>query len=425
MSDAGKTAQKGKLSLKGRETRLLDMDLKQALDGKLSLKGRETRLLDMDLKQALDGKLELKGRTTRVLDELKEAQKGKLPLKGRRTRLLDMDLKGTIPIKSPPPKKGAARVTDDHSCPAVTGSAPHKGGPILPPCAMSVLVNGLAQARVTDKAKCNGPTDTIVTGSASVFAEGKNATRMGEKTAHGGKILPPCSPDTFIGGPATGCVVGEVEKVKEECMKMRKGRHTYHKFDKGFFEDLKPEFHMSRSQSFSNCGLESTRLLVYGGSQFTPSEAFILHQATNRKDKWATLKMKDGKPDVKESGGAFAAGRKKILDFWKVDSTIQENTFENIQQAISEGKGVISIHQAGKLWGTTQEGYHAVVPSAIKYDENGEPTSVFVTDSGLGTCAEEVPIEKFEKSLVQKYPYTSWYEPSITYKLNVTKNPIW
>lgn len=83
----------------------------------------------------------------------------------------------------------AARVTDMHTCPMVTGVVPHVGGPILPPCAPTVLIGGLPAARVSDMATCVGPPDVIVKGSASVIICGMPAARIGDMTAHGGVIV--------------------------------------------------------------------------------------------------------------------------------------------------------------------------------------------------------------------------------------------
>jgi uncharacterized Zn-binding protein involved in type VI secretion len=83
----------------------------------------------------------------------------------------------------------AARITDLHTCPMVTGIVPHVGGPILPPCAPTVLIGGLAAARVTDQCVCVGPTDMIVKGSASVLIMGQPAARIGDMTTHGGVIV--------------------------------------------------------------------------------------------------------------------------------------------------------------------------------------------------------------------------------------------
>ena len=83
----------------------------------------------------------------------------------------------------------AARVTDMHVCPMVTGVVPHVGGPIIPPCCVTVLTGSLPQARVTDKATCVGPPDIIVLGSFTVLVGGLPAARLGDTTAHGGKIV--------------------------------------------------------------------------------------------------------------------------------------------------------------------------------------------------------------------------------------------
>jgi len=83
----------------------------------------------------------------------------------------------------------AARITDMHTCPMFTGTAPHVGGPILPPGAPTVLIGGMPAARVGDMATCSGPPDTIVQGSGTVLIEGMPAARMGDMTAHGGTIV--------------------------------------------------------------------------------------------------------------------------------------------------------------------------------------------------------------------------------------------
>ena len=44
----------------------------------------------------------------------------------------------------------AARVTDMHTCPMVTGLVPHVGGPILPPGCPTVLIGYLPAARIGD-----------------------------------------------------------------------------------------------------------------------------------------------------------------------------------------------------------------------------------------------------------------------------------
>jgi len=93
----------------------------------------------------------------------------------------------------------AARVGDLHACPMVTGLVPHVGGPIIPPCAVTVITGGLPQARVTDKAFCVGGPDVIVKGSVTVMVNNLSAARMGDMTVHGGAIMIGC-PTVLIGG---------------------------------------------------------------------------------------------------------------------------------------------------------------------------------------------------------------------------------
>ena len=83
----------------------------------------------------------------------------------------------------------AARVTDMHTCPMVTGVVPHVGGPILPPGAPTVLIAGLPAARMGDMCVCVGPPDSIIMGSTKVMIGGMPAARMGDPTAHGGVIV--------------------------------------------------------------------------------------------------------------------------------------------------------------------------------------------------------------------------------------------
>ena len=83
----------------------------------------------------------------------------------------------------------AARLPDMHVCPMVTGVVPHVGGPILPPCCLTVLIGFLPAARVGDMALCVGPPDVIVLGSFTVLIGGMPAARMGDMTAHGGVIV--------------------------------------------------------------------------------------------------------------------------------------------------------------------------------------------------------------------------------------------
>lgn len=84
----------------------------------------------------------------------------------------------------------AARLTDMHVCPMVTGLVPHVGGPISAPGAPTVLIGNLPAARVSDMAVCVGPPDFIAPpGAPTVLIGGMPAARMGDGTVHGGRII--------------------------------------------------------------------------------------------------------------------------------------------------------------------------------------------------------------------------------------------
>ena len=83
----------------------------------------------------------------------------------------------------------AARISDMHVCPMVTGVVPHVGGPILPPGCPTALIGSLPAARVSDMCTCVGPPDTIALGSFTVLIGNLPAARMGDMTAHGGTIV--------------------------------------------------------------------------------------------------------------------------------------------------------------------------------------------------------------------------------------------
>ena len=92
----------------------------------------------------------------------------------------------------------AARVTDPHVCPMVTGVVPHVGGPIMPPGVPTVLIGGLPAANVGTLCVCAGGPDVIAMGSPTVLVGGMPLARMGDMTVHGGVIVMGCP--TVISG---------------------------------------------------------------------------------------------------------------------------------------------------------------------------------------------------------------------------------
>ena len=93
----------------------------------------------------------------------------------------------------------AARLTDMHVCPMVTGVVPHVGGPILPPGVPTVIIGGMPAATMTSQCVCVGPPDVVIKGSGTVLIGKKPAARMLDNTAHGGMIVLG-APNVLIGG---------------------------------------------------------------------------------------------------------------------------------------------------------------------------------------------------------------------------------
>ena len=92
----------------------------------------------------------------------------------------------------------AARATDMHVCPMVTGIIPHVGGPILPPGCPTVLIGSMPAARATDQCTCVGPPDIILPAGSTVMIGNMPAARLGDSTAHGGSIVAGC-PTVLVG----------------------------------------------------------------------------------------------------------------------------------------------------------------------------------------------------------------------------------
>ncbi len=98
--------------------------------------------------------------------------------------------------------KPAARLGDMHTCPMLTGTVPHVGGPITGPSVSNVLIGGQPAAVIGDMCTCTGPPDIIAMGSTSVIFGGRFAARQTDNTAHGGLISVGLS-TVLIGGPAS------------------------------------------------------------------------------------------------------------------------------------------------------------------------------------------------------------------------------
>ncbi len=93
----------------------------------------------------------------------------------------------------------AARVTDMHLCPLVTGMVPHIGGAITMG-SPNVITVGLPQARQTDPCICMGPPNMLMKGSTTVYVNGLQAIRIGDLSQHGGQVSAVSQGTVYIGG---------------------------------------------------------------------------------------------------------------------------------------------------------------------------------------------------------------------------------
>jgi len=269
----------------------------------------------------------------------------------------------------------AARITDLHTCPAVTGIVPHVGGPIIPPCSLNVQTNSLAQSRATDKATCVGPPDFIVTGSSSVMINGMMAARQTDHTMHGG-LIALGSFNVEIGGPAAGATLGSSTKANTTCTQAATGRASG-----------------SIQQSFNNCGVESSRQIIMASGR-NISEASLLSQSIANGDA-------DNNANPTQRGGTSPSGRSNILTNNGVANHTETASRQNIMQAVAEGRGVITSHDAGRLWGNPafNGSGHAVLVTGVQFDANGNPVNVIINDTGQGICSNSVAAPQFFGSL--------------------------
>jgi len=268
----------------------------------------------------------------------------------------------------------AARVGDRHDCPK------HGGGPIVTG-STNVFVNSTPFAHVADRASCGGPSDYLVTGAAKVTVNGKKASRVTSHCMHGGKVAAG-SPNVLVGGPEAGGTLGNPDAAKRACKDLSQGR-------------VKQPGQNPDQQDFSNCGIESSRLLMHQATGSNVGEIPLLDQAIALGD--ASVHKENG--ITTSMGGSTLNGQRDLLSKNGVATQSVAATQDNISQAVADGQGVISHHDVGPLWQTTQKGGHAINATGLNYDDNGNLKSVTTVDSGVGSCARDVPAGDYFQSM--------------------------
>ena len=264
--------------------------------------------------------------------------------------------------------KPAARITDNHVCPAANPN-PHVGGPVMPPTSLDVQMANLFAGRATDKALCAGPVDFIVVGSATVSVNNMMAAYLGSQTMHGGAVVMG-APNVLVGGAPAGATLGAP----------------------GAAAAVFPG-----QQNFGNCGVQSAQQVINQATGNNMGEQPLLN--------WAlTNGHADNDPNPQERGGTSASQTEDILDGQGVPSHLETGNIDNIQQTVAEGRGVISGNDAGVLWNSAnpadQGAGHAVLVTGLRYDSNGQLAGVIINDTGTGNSAQEIPAARFQNSLL-------------------------
>ena len=292
----------------------------------------------------------------------------------------------------------SARKGEECLCPA------HGLGVVDKSAAGSVETNGRGQARGGDATQCTGgPIDFLVTGSGSVTVNSQPAARMSDKTMHRGLVVLG-SGDVVIGGPTVGATLGNKKAGTACCESMAAGR------DPASETGITPG---ARKQSYSNCGIESSRQIINTATGKKLTEGELLRKAVDRGQAFGTTDPKL----IRYAGGSLPEQRVALLNENGVPAEAVPGTVDNMVQASAEGRGVEVDIWAGTIWPPSYgrkpgTGPHSVLVTGIEFDANGLPTGVIINDTGAGDCGKTYPIETFRKAIIGQNHV-------------ITKQPIW
>jgi len=293
----------------------------------------------------------------------------------------------------------AARVTDPHTCPCPT-PLPHQGGPVLPPCSLTVNINKLAAARASDRALCKIPAPNfIVTGAGTVSIDGLPAARKGDRMMH----PPPGqiddgSPDVIIGGPTVGVTLGDPLAGTTVCGAASAGRNPAPGavFPPGHPSAGQQIPANTAAQSYNNCGVESARQIINQTTPLAPvGQEALLNQAI------ANGNADNVPGNLYASGGTVPSQKVNILANNGIGAHEADPTMETLLQNVAEGNGVIIDVWAARIWPAavvtnsgmvpgSNSGGHSILVTGVSFDANGDLDQVTVNDTGLGTCGQEI-----------------------------------
>jgi uncharacterized Zn-binding protein involved in type VI secretion len=270
----------------------------------------------------------------------------------------------------------AARAGDAHECHLVEGNHPHVGGPAEGSPVATVTTGHRPQVRAGDRCRCDGPPDFIVTGSSSVYVDGKPAARKGDRTAHPPSGMVTAGLDSVhIGGARRGATLGGGVPSRRTCEVATWTRRS---------RDAK--------QTYGNCGVESVRQIVNLRREVPISETDMLSDVIANHEAGSSV-------IDQHHGGSTSEENVRTLARHGVAARAEEMSFQQILLAVAEGRGVITSHRVSILWGAGNVGRHALLVTGLTYDEDGNLRQITVNDTGWGVCSMEVDPATFENSL--------------------------
>jgi uncharacterized Zn-binding protein involved in type VI secretion len=282
----------------------------------------------------------------------------------------------------------------------------------------NVFIGGVGRraARLGDKVKHGWGTCVITEGEPTVRINGKPAARITDSVSCGGHIAKG-HPRTHI-GKSRGKTAGNIQAGQKMCINAAKGRKSG-----------------QTSQSYNNCGIESSRQLINQVTGRNITEDDLLQYALNHNEagRGSPPDTQRGDPPVPfgtpprwQDGGSTAYQRQALLTDFGIPSTVEENNLSNISQALASGKGVMADTDASILWkGVIPDNqlpkspaFHEITITGIEYDDNGNITNVIINDTGTGNCSRKIPVDQWNKAVqaVRDAGYSA--------QINVTSKPI-
>jgi uncharacterized Zn-binding protein involved in type VI secretion len=287
---------------------------------------------------------------------------------------------------------------------------PPPGLPIMAPGGATVLIGGKPAARISDFSVCLAPLpipNPIIRGAFPVPIMNMPAARVTDSGTHPfSVIMPPGCPTVWIGLSGT---TGNPRLGNQACQSMAAGRNPPAGSTDPSGNQLASN---TAGQSYSNCGIESSRQLVQQALGTNPGQEAMLSTAITNGN---AIQPAVGSPGTGgpvtaqnqawHSGGANSLQIADILTNNGVPSTPMAPAsgglqLSQLETALSQGRGVIVGGDVSGLpgWGG-QTGDHGVTVTGYEYDDAGNITHVIYNDTGIGVCNQRATAVQFQNFL--------------------------